>query len=341
MHRHILQLAGLLLFSMLCSCGGKKQVEKQPVDGVFAHPSVAVVSRAIEAEPGNAELFYKRAMALSDLESDSLALLDLKKAVTLDSGKAAYFSAIGELMFRHKDLAGSVQWFRKAIAINPKDPVAHLQFARMLVYTNDNQKAFTEINTVLRQDPYNAEAYFLKGLAYKNMEDTLKALSSFQTSVQVDPAYYESILQLGLIYSSRKDPLALKYFDNAFAVDSTDLMPLYAKGMFYQDQEDYEKAKEIYHSCIVHDPQYGDAYFNTGWILMQQDSLGKAIRQFDFVTKIEPANPEAYYNRGLCHELLKHKDAAISDYRQALEFDHKYQEPKDGLKRLGAAVPNN
>jgi len=330
----------LYLFSCIvlaAACREHKPSFTVSKEGVFSRPDIASITAELEKQPDNAALFFKRGAALSGIGEDSLALDDFKKAVKLDSTKAEYFSAIGQLMFEHKDISGSVEWFRKAIAINPKDPVAHLKFAKMLVFTNDNQKAFTEINIVLRQNPYNAEAYFLKGLTYKNLKDTNRAISSFQTSVQVDPMYYQSVLQLGLIYSAKQDSIALKYLDNAFAIDSTDMLPLYAKGMFFQDHNEYERAKDMYKACILHNPQYGDAYFNTGWILMHQDSLEKAVRQFDFVTRIEPENPEAYYNRGLCYELLHKKEQAVSDYRQAIEFDNTYTEPKDGLKRLGAA----
>lgn len=325
-----------LVTILWCSCDPKKSGSNtpQPTDGVFAHPSVASVSKEIDADPQNASLFFKRAKALRALQEDSLALNDFRQAIKLDSSKAPYFSAIGELLFEHKDIDGSVKWFKKAIDINPKDPVAHLKFAKMLIYTDDNQKAFTEINTVLRQDPYNAEAYFLKGAVYKNLNDTLKAISSFQTSVQVDPNYQPSIMQLALIYAAKRDFLAIKYFDNAYKADTTQLMAWYGKAMFYQDNGQFEKAKDIYTECIVRDPQYADAFFNTGWILMHQDSLEKATRQFDFVTKIEPDNAEAYYNRGLCYELLKLPAKAIADYTQAIQFDAEYQEPKDGIKRL-------
>ncbi|MGC4058538.1 MAG: hypothetical protein QM743_10540 [Chitinophagaceae bacterium] len=65
------------------------------------------------------------------------------------------------------------------------------------MFTDNNQEAFTEINTVLRRNPYSGEAYFLKEMVYKNLKDTNKALSSFQTSIQVDPQYQPSFLQLG------------------------------------------------------------------------------------------------------------------------------------------------
>ncbi|MES2478950.1 MAG: tetratricopeptide repeat protein [Bacteroidota bacterium] len=330
-------LLALLWAILISSCGEssqKSQAVNSISDGVFAHPSIAPISIEIEKNPTDAALFFKRAKAFRALSEDSIALNDFKKAAELDSSKAIYFSSIGELLFEHKDVEGSVKWFRKAIQIDPKDPIAHLKFAKMLMFVNDNQKAFAEINTVLRRDPYNAEAYFLKGMVYKNINDTAKSISSFQTAVQVDPGYQPAILQLALIYAAKKDSIALRYFDNAYTADPTQMVALHGKAMFYQENGQLNKAKEMYKKCIAQDPQYGDAFFNMGWILMQEDSLEKAAKQFDFVTKIEPNNSEAYYNRGVCKELMKRPAEALSDYRQALEFDPEYKEARDGVARL-------
>jgi tetratricopeptide (TPR) repeat protein len=324
----------LLIGVASCGSSNKKTSITQPKDGIFAHPSVASISLQMESNPNDASLFFKRAKALRGLQEDFLALEDFKKATQLDSTKAIYFSAIGELLFEHKDVEGSVKWFKKAIQIDPADPVAHLKFAKMLMFVNDNKKAFTEINTVLRRDPYNPEAYFLKGMVYKNLNDTAKSISSFTTSVQVDPGYQPSILQLAMIYAAKRDTIAIRYYDNAFAADTTQLVALHGKAMFYQEMGKMENAKTVYKECILHDVQYADAYFNLGWILMHQDSLDKAARQFDFVTKIEPNNAEAYYNRGVCKELLKKPLEALIDFKQALAFDPDYKVAKEGIDRL-------
>jgi Flp pilus assembly protein TadD len=71
-----------------------------------------------------------------------------------------------------------------------------------------------------------------------------------------------------------------------------------------------------------------------GFVLLQQDSLEKARRQFDHVTRIEPTNARAYYNRGLCSEMMGDKDAAAADYRQALDFDNHYATAQEGLQRV-------
>ncbi|MCB0698694.1 MAG: tetratricopeptide repeat protein [Chitinophagales bacterium] len=299
-------------------------------------PALQGVTAEIKKHPEQANLYFERASILDRLEMDTLALKDYKKAISLDSTKAEYYSAIGDMLFEHKDVEASVGWLEKALELNPDDKRAHMKLAKMFLFIKEYTKAFTEINTVLRQDVYNAEGYFLKGMIYKDMKDTAKAISNFQTATQVGPDFREAVLQLGIMYSGKNDKLALQYYDKAFKMDSTDVFPLYGKGVYYQNREDYEQAKLEYINTIRQDRYYINAYYNIGYIYMQQDSLEKAMRQYDIITKLEPQNPEGYMNRGLCYELMGKKDEAIIDYRQALVFDEEYKDAKEGLARLGA-----
>lgn len=317
-----------------CSDNKNGKASKDPVFG--ANPKLQEVTGKISNDPDNAALYYERGVLLHKIEQDSLALNDFKKAVSLDSSKAEYFSAIGELMFEHKDISGSTVWFEKALKLNPKDVKAQLKLAKLFVYIKQYTTAFTHINTVLRQDVYNPEAYFLKGMIYKDLKDTAKAISSFQTAIQVAPDYKDAMVQLGQAYALKGDAIALTYYNNAFKLDTTDVYPLFARGVFYQDKKEYELAKAEYRNALLHNRNYLDAYLNTGYILMQQDSLDKALRQYDIITKLDQTNAEGYYNRGLCYELMGKKQEAIADYKQALVFAEEYILPKEGLKRLGA-----
>lgn len=335
MKKLIRYIVPVLAAVMAASCGGNKHNAEES-NPAFQNPAVKGLTDKINEDPKNARLYYDRGRALHQLQEDSLALNDFKKAVSIDSGKSEYYSAIGDLLFEHKDISGSTHYLEKALKLNPKDPHAHLKLAKMFFFMKDYTSAFSEINTVLRQDVYNPEGYFLKGMIYKDLKDTVNALNGFRTAVEMDPNYREALVQLGLLYSAKHDPLALKYFDNAFKADTMDVFPLFAKGVYYQDQKAWELAKAEYRNVIMHDRQYANAYYNTAYIFLQQDSLEKAYKQYDILTKIDPADAEAYYNRGLCNEKMGKKADAITDYKQALVFDEKYPEPREALKRLGA-----
>ena len=328
----ILFILAILFTSYSCSFF---KDEKQPLQQTIPTSlEIDKLTEAIKKNPNDDKLLYKRSNVYRSMKLDSLALADLYKAIKIDSTKSNYFSAIGDILFEHKDINGSIGWIYKAIHLNPDDAVAHLKIAKIFLYSEEYPKAFTEINTVLRTDVYNAEAYFLKGMCYKNMKDTNKAISSFQTAVQTDPQYVDAHMQLALIYKAKNNPLALQYFENAYRSDSSSMEPLYGQGMFWQDQNKFDEAKKVFRRCILIDKNFEKAYYNTGWMLLQEDSTEKALRQFDMAISVKQDYVEAYFNRGLCQEILEKNDLAIADYNQALTFNPDYEPAKLALVRI-------
>ena len=327
-------LFACILFFAFCKNPAKNNGAENSNPIFKSQPALQKITEQIIKSPADAELYYRRGEILQGMQLDSLAVKDYIKASDLDTNKAMYYSAVGNLLFENKDITGSLKWIQKAIAKNPEDPKARLKMAKLFLYIGNHQKAIDQINIVLRKNVYSPEAYFLKGMVFKDMKDTAKAISNFMTAKEVGPEYRDAYLQLGLLFSNKKDPIALKYLDDAFALDSNDVFPIYARGVFYQSQNDFVSAKQEFRKCILKNSHYVDAYFNMGYMLMQQDSVQKAYRQYDIATRIDYANPTAYYNRGVCGEMMDSIKQAIADYKKALTLDTGYNSPKVALKRL-------
>ena len=51
---------------------------------------------------------------------------------------------------------------------------------------------------------------------------------------------------------------------------------------------------------------------------MAQDKDAEAIADLDAALRIEPENPDHYYNRGLAHQKAMNYEAAIADYTRAM-----------------------
>ncbi|MBK8145230.1 MAG: tetratricopeptide repeat protein [Bacteroidetes bacterium] len=324
-----------LLLLLQISCNFFDKGNKETVGNVNNElAEVEAISRLIEKKPKDAQLFYNRGLAYKAIKKDSFALRDFQKSAELDSTVAKYFSAVGDLLFEHKDISGSVPWFQKALSLNPDDEKAHLKMAKLFLYVEEFPKAFVEINTVLRGNVYNAEAYFLKGMCYKSMKDTNNAISSFQTAVQTEPKYVDAQMQLAIIYDHKKNPLALKYFENAYQADTNNMEPLYGQAMYWQKQENFTEAKKVFKRMILRDRSYAKSYYNTGWMLMQEDSTEKAIRQFDIAIQNKPDYADAYYNRGICKEIMGKFAEAQEDYEQAISFKADNRTYLDAKKRV-------
>ena len=327
-------LAGIMLF-IACNSHNHTTAPADTDPVLNTDPNLKKLTEKIHNSPNDAVLYYNRGNMLQRMQMDSLAFKDFRTAASLDTNNAEYLSAIGNLLFEDRDLTGSIVWLQKAIDKNPTDQKAHLKIAKLFLYIKDYPKSFAEINIVLRKNVFSPEAYFLKGMLYKDMKDTAKAISNFLTARQYAPDYHDALIQLGVLYIAKKDPIALEYLNDAFIADSSDVFPIYARGMYYQQTKDYEKAKEEYKKCIILNNHYVDAYFNMGFVYMQQDSVKKAYHQYDIVTKIDPRNPTGYYNRGYCSEAMDSLRNAVADYRMAASMDTAYKSPKLALQRLG------
>ena len=337
--QNLCQILGLVLLIGLAACKGHSPAEAGNDNPVFqSDPQLKKITDVLIQSPNDAALYVKRGALLHARRMDSLALKDYVRATTLDSSKSEYFSAVADLMFEHKDITGAIAWIQKSIKVNPQDHKSHVKIGKLFLYLKDFPNSIKELDVALRQDVHDPEAYFLKGLNYKYMKDTNRAMSNFYTALNQQPDYKDALVQLGLIYSVKKDSLALRFLDNAYAADSTDVFPLYARGVFFQNNHELERAKQEFRRCVLRNSHFVDAYFNTGYILLRQDSLQKALRQYDIATKIDYANPTAFYNRGFCYEALDSMPQAVADYKRALAMDTSYKSPKEALVRLKVKI---
>ncbi len=297
-------------------------------------PQTRDLTAKIVRDTNRADLYFQRGNALRRLHLDSLAALDFVHAVRLDTNKAEYYSAVADILFEARNLEGSREWLKKALLKNPEDPHARLNLAKGDLVNKDYKSAFEQINTVLRANPYEADAYFLKGMVYKDLKDTTRAVSAFQTTLQVQPDYKEAHMQLGLITRDRRDSTALQYFRNAYLADTNDLFPIYTRGQYYQEKTQWERAKEEYRFAIEHAPEYADAHFALGYVLLQQDSVGKALPYFRKAAQLDPQNPNAAFNAGICEEYLGNTAAARAQYEAALKANPHYTAAEEALKRV-------
>ncbi len=301
-------------------------------------PEIGELSAAIKKSPENAGLYYARANAYFDYGNLKYAMLDYQKAYTMDSTNASHALGLSDCLFEVNNADGAIGILLEFLRHDPNniDITLNLGIDYFLLPKPQYQKALDAFNGVLKLDVQNADAYFYKGMIYKESGDTAKAISNFQTTVETDPDYYDAYMQLGTIYSAKKDPVAIKYFDNAITVNDTSTEAHYAKAKFYQDNGKIADAIDYYKKIIERSPQDADAIYNLATIYFGIDSIEKAYRFYDLCTKQAPAKAMGYYGKGLCAEELKKYDEAVSFYTQALNLNPDLKDAEERLQKLNA-----
>ncbi len=290
----------------------------------------------IQLQPQNPELFYARANEFLRLNMPEKSFPDIFRAMQLDSTRAKYYITLSELYFNQRELIRAINALEKGNAEEPENTDVLLLLCKYHLYLKDYDKAIVYADNVLKINSGIAEAYFLKGLIFKEIGMKDKALSSFQTAVEQNPEMYEAYMQLGLLTEEKDKKRAIAYYENALRIDSNSTEARYAKAMVFQQQKQYEKAKEVYREIIITDYQFERAPYNLGYIYFQQDSLEKAIRHFEMAIDIQPYYDDAFYMLGLCEEVLGNYKEAEYFFVQCLNITPKHELALEGQKRAKA-----
>lgn len=324
----LLSICSLLLFS----CGSESSTMAD--HAAYHNPTVQSLTDAIAATPNDAELYYKRSIALSQIDQDSLSLLDLQKAVSIDSTKAQYYQAIGFVQINLGDNKGAVAAFKRNLQFEPQNATYILLLAKSLLLDNKLAEAKDWVAKASANRTNYLEADFMTAQIKAAEKDTMGAIALTRNILERNHTYYDASLQLADWYKSTNNENAVSQYQKTFALDTTDATPLYEIARFYEQAGRLEEAKQAFRACVISDPDYSYGYVHYGDILMKQDSYAKAQRQYEIAIATDPANADAWYGKGYSYEQQNQKDSAIRYYGQSLRFDPGLTAARDALKRL-------
>lgn len=322
----------LLIFSsiiFLFSCSERNISSNEP-------SSIADLSKALLEHPNDTALLIERRNRFIESGELEKAIIDQQQLFVIDTSNINYRYDLADLYFEL--YPSNPIYISKSLALISDDytifPPMLLLRAKLYYVLQNYSQSLKDINTYLPSYPFDADAYFFKGLNYKDMGDLEMAQSQFQTAVEQDPNYVESYEQLAFIYSLKGDSLAKYYFKNALLADSSLLSSWYNLGMYCQNQGDFYNAKQSYYGMLRRDSLNKDANYNLGYISLVEGNFESAIQFFSFVISQNKAYASAFFSRGLAYKFAGNNDFARKDFEMALELSPEFIEAKDELQSL-------
>lgn len=341
--RPILPIAfiGFTLFS--CNPSGEKSADSATIlaDTTPIGKEIYALSLKIEDEPDDHSLLQQRAKLYLQKGNLPASMNDIDAALKMDSTVADYWLTMADVQLASGKAGQSKRALEKSLSLDPKNKLAYEKLAELYFIAQQYKACISQLDEVLKLDINNPKAYFMKGMCFRDLNDTSRAISSFQTSIEQKPDYYEPYLQLAMIYHNINNKLALQYYDGALRVNPKSTDALYDRGLWYQEKErNYDKAIQDYTSAIQLNPKLERAHFALGYIHYQYLKVyDQAIRHYTDAISAAPNWPEAWYNRGLCYEAQGNIAAANADYEKALKIRPDYQAALKALGRVNTQLP--
>jgi tetratricopeptide (TPR) repeat protein len=294
------------------------------------------LNKMIESEPGNAKNYYNRGEYFYNNESYKNAISDLKKASKLDSLNRQNYLLLSDAYLYDYKSKEAVKTLEKFIGLKPGDTETLLKLTQLQYTLKQYDIALLTVNEVFKTDLQNANALFLLGAILKAKGNNEAAANALRSSVEIDPEIIDAWVLLADLQAEDGDPEAHLYYDNALAIDSTNIAALHSKAYYLQNHDQIPAALAIYKKIHAIDSSYAEAYLNAGILQLELKQNEKALAEFNQLALLYPNLILAYYYRALCYELLEQKEEALSDYRKCLELDPEFKQAEEAISAMGA-----
>ena len=296
------------------------------------------MNEKIKADLNNPNLYAERAALFLQMNDLSASSADIQRALKLDSLNFSAYIALGDLQAIQGQFEPTKYAFELAYKVANTDQqrsLANQKIGEIYYVIQDYDNALEYADLSLKDDLFNSESYFLKGLIFEEKGNEERAISSWQTAVEQDPDHIKSYLRLALAYAEKNDPLVIDYTNNILDIDSSNIEALYTQAMYQQENDMLNEAMKNYTKIMKINPNMREAPYNMGYIhLVYLKLYNEAKGYFEKSIKIDPKYHEAYYNYGYCFELLGDIQNAEKIYKKALDVKPDYTAAANGLNRV-------
>ncbi|WP_219892203.1 tetratricopeptide repeat protein [Chamaesiphon polymorphus] len=189
----------------------------------------------------------------------------------------------------------------------------------------DKRGALADYNRAIQLNPRYALAHVNRGVVRSALGDRQGALSDFNRAIEIDPKYPQAYNNRGAIkYELGNKRGAIEDYTRAISIDYKFAQAYYNRGATRYELGDKRGALADYNIAIALDPNYGAAYYSRGVVRSELGDKQGAIEDYNRAIALDPNHAGAYYNRGAIRSELGDRHAASTDFDRAILLNPHY-----------------
>jgi tetratricopeptide (TPR) repeat protein len=273
------------------------------------------------------------ALLLMQKEPDRAGEL-AEQGLKLQPGNGDLLYLSGLALYQKGRHAQAAEFFEKAAIKSPSLRQARLYLARSLLASGQFQKARARIDQLIKEDPGDQKALYLKAVHLQrtgNPGEAARILESIAGSLGRDQEAYLALARLYL--SMDRLDKAAEVFARLTEADPGNPEHYIDLGVIMMVTGQWPRAEEAMKKAVELRPGDALAYFHLGTIYVEQKDYRKAARAYGQALTFEPSDVRLLANLALCHAFLGEPGEASRAIGRAMEI-----EPQNPLLRYIAAV---
>ncbi|HEY9776524.1 MAG TPA: tetratricopeptide repeat protein [Planktothrix sp.] len=236
-------------------------------------------------------------------EKATSILLDI---VTTDPDNVQAQAQLGYALGRQYKLDEADEHFDKALALDPKNAVAHCGKAMVTLYRVEKNQLGTltreqalhqagrECNKALDADPRVVEAHYLLGMVFKEEKRYDLSLQAFSGAIRLDPHYVRAFNQraaVEVIKGSLTE--AISDYKESLTLGKN-LTAYQGLAEIYMKQSRFDEAMTELNDALTINPDSVQTRLALARAMQSRGNSAAAIAQYEQVIRIKPEDSEAY-----------------------------------------------
>ena len=300
---------------------------------------LSALNEAIEADPDNHYLYFKRAEYFFGINNFRIAQNDIAKALRIEESTPSYWLLSAQINNELKNVDLSLSEAQKALELGDNTPLLYSLLANCLLEKNDTITANQYILKLQSIAPQMAELDYLEGRIFLLKKDTITSYSKYKSCIKKNPQYIDAYIELMILYYNKHMydsimPLLIKA--KRMRPNNPELF-LY-EGKFYESINKSQVAFAAYNEGLLCDPQAMILYIPLSDYYAKQNNNKEAMNYMQKWLDKNPMDAAALIKMGEYALKQNDKPAAVTYYKNSLLIDTSHVYLKKEIERIGKLI---
>jgi tetratricopeptide (TPR) repeat protein len=230
------------------------------------------------------------------------------KALQINPKQANVYKSIGLLYMKKGQFDDAVEQFRKALEIQPGLPNVYVNIGHSLMMSGRPKEAIEALQKEIQISPNSDFAYFLLGQAHLQQKEYQKAQEYYETAIKISPAYTNAYYGLASVCAKLGDRDKAKEYSESF------------KKLKARERKHLKGRKIKYDDFVETQRSAAMTYINVGRMYRENGKLAKAEELLKQAAGFDPGNIVCYLELATLYQISKQPAKALQMYKKISEI---------------------